>query len=66
MPAGESAPPDLQRELQQLIKRDLNPLFKIHDVIVRRTLPRTASNKLMRRSLRAEFDEIKAAAEPLP
>ncbi|MEZ6090629.1 MAG: AMP-binding protein [Pirellulaceae bacterium] len=42
----------LQTELQQMIKRNLNPLFKIHDVRRIDQLPRTASNKIMRRELR--------------
>lgn len=38
--------------MQNAIKRDLNPLFKIHDLVVLDALPRTASNKVMRRELR--------------
>jgi acetyl-CoA synthetase len=45
----------LLQELQQLIKCRLNPLFKIHDVVVVDTLPRTASNKVMRRMLRKQY-----------
>ncbi len=41
--------------LQQTIKRDLNPLFKIHDLVVVDALPRTASNKVMRRVLRQQY-----------
>jgi acetyl-CoA synthetase len=41
--------------MQSAIKRDLNPLFKIHDVVVIDALPRTASNKVMRRELRARY-----------
>ncbi len=41
--------------LQQTIKRDLNPLFKIHDVMMVDALPRTASNKIMRRTLRRQY-----------
>jgi len=39
--------------MQSTIKRDLNPLFKIHELIFTEALPRTASNKIMRRELRA-------------
>ncbi|MEE9126869.1 MAG: AMP-binding protein, partial [Planctomycetota bacterium] len=46
---------ELLRELQQRIARQLNPLFKIHDVVVKKELPRTASNKLLRRELRADY-----------
>ena len=41
--------------MQRAIKRDLNPLFKIHDVVLIETLPRTASNKVMRRELRKDY-----------
>jgi acetyl-CoA synthetase len=46
---------ELGRELGRLIASELNPLFKVHDVVIRESLPRTASNKLMRRTLRAEY-----------
>jgi len=42
-------------EMQKKINAHLNPLFKIHDVIFRKDLPKTASNKIMRRMLRKEF-----------
>jgi acetyl-CoA synthetase len=42
----------LQRELQQCLRTELNPLFKIHRVHIIDALPRTASNKVMRRLLR--------------
>ena len=45
---------DLQTAMQTAIKRDLNPLFKIHDVVPVEALPRTASNKVMRRTLREQ------------
>ena len=45
----------LAAAMQGAIKRDLNPLFKIHDVVVIDALPRTASNKVMRRELRARY-----------
>ena len=38
--------------MQNAIRRELNPLFKIHDLVLVETLPRTASNKVMRRTLR--------------
>ena len=44
----------LTSSLQSAIRRHLNPLFRIHDVIVVDALPRTASNKIMRRILRDE------------
>ena len=45
---------DLQSLFQQAIRRDLNPLFRIHEVVLMNSLPRTASNKIMRRDLRAQ------------
>jgi len=48
-------PAALQRELGRLLAGELNPLFKVHDVVVADSLPRTASNKLMRRALRAQY-----------
>lgn len=44
----------LTNSLQLAIREHLNPLFRIHDVVVVDALPRTASNKIMRRVLRAE------------
>jgi len=41
--------------MQNAIRRDLNPLFKIQDLIFIEALPRTASNKVMRRELRARY-----------
>jgi acetyl-CoA synthetase len=37
---------------QAAIKNHLNPLFKVHEVVVVESLPRTASQKIMRRVLR--------------
>jgi acetyl-CoA synthetase len=48
-------PVELRAELGRLLARRLNPLFKIHDVVIVDELPRTASNKLMRRGLRARY-----------
>jgi acetyl-CoA synthetase len=41
--------------MQSAIKRDLNPLFKVHDLVLVDELPRTASNKLIRRVLRDRY-----------
>ena len=46
---------DLAAAMQGAIRRDLNPLFKIHDVVIVDALPRTASNKVMRRVLRDRY-----------
>lgn len=45
----------LMASLQAMIKQRLNPLFKIHDLIIVDNLPRTASNKVMRRVLRQKY-----------
>ena len=45
----------LQKALGKLIAKQLNPLFKVHDVVIVESLPRTASNKIMRRRLRADY-----------
>lgn len=54
---GQTAPTgtELTATLQQAIRSHLNPLFRIADVVVRPSLPRTASNKTMRRVLRTEY-----------
>ena len=44
----------LTTSLQSAIRSHLNPLFRIQGVIVVDALPRTASNKIMRRILRDE------------
>lgn len=45
----------LKKEMQRAIAAKLNPLFKIHEVVRVDALPRTASNKVMRRVLRDEY-----------
>jgi acetyl-CoA synthetase len=45
----------LLKEMQTRINQHLNPLFKIHDVILINELPKTASNKIMRRILRKNY-----------
>jgi acetyl-CoA synthetase len=47
--------PQLAKELNALVSQQINPLFKIHELIFVDALPRTASNKLMRRSLRERY-----------
>ncbi|MCF6776998.1 AMP-binding protein [Thiotrichales bacterium 19X7-9] len=43
---------NLKYKMQQLINQHLNPLFKLSDIVIVDKLPRTASNKVMRRVLR--------------
>ena len=45
----------LKLQCQQAIRASLNPLFKLERVLLREALPRTASNKVMRRVLRDEL-----------
>jgi acetyl-CoA synthetase len=56
VPARDAIDVDtLQAEMQRLIRSRLNPLFKIHEVVLIDELARTASHKVMRRSLRAGY-----------
>lgn len=54
-PEATATPTDLKEATNRLIKSKLNPLFKVSDVVVLEKLPRTASNKVMRRELRAQL-----------
>lgn len=47
---------DLKAAMQSAIRERLNPLFKIHDLVITEKLPRTASNKVMRRLLRTDYE----------
>lgn len=47
--------PELQLKMQHTLKNCLNPLFKIAAVESIEKLPRTASNKVLRRALRNEY-----------
>lgn len=42
-------------EAQKIVKTELNPLFKVADLVKIEVLPRTASNKIMRRTLRDSY-----------
>jgi acetyl-CoA synthetase len=53
----------LKSEMQQAIKSRVNPLFRIEDVVVVDSLPRTASNKVMRRVLRNQYAASPASAK---
>jgi acetyl-CoA synthetase len=55
--ATDADPPlaQVRAAMQRAIREQLNPLFKIHDVVVLDALPRTASNKVMRRLLRRQY-----------
>ena len=61
--ASSGQEPDLQGlklQCQQAIRSSLNPLFKLERVVLRNSLPRTASNKVMRRLLRDELRQTSA------
>ena len=57
-PGTEWIAANLRSAMQRAIGRGLNPLFKVHDVVITEALPRTASNKVMRRTLRAEYEKL--------
>ncbi len=50
--ASEPTKQEIHEALQTALSGHLNPLFRIHDVVIVDALPRTASNKIMRRILR--------------
>ncbi len=54
-PQNQKSLPELQASLQTAIAQQLNPLFKIRELIIVEGLPRTASNKVMRRVLRDQY-----------
>ncbi|MBI1926820.1 AMP-dependent synthetase, partial [Candidatus Poribacteria bacterium] len=55
LPGSDVEKGALKTTLQSAIRQALNPLFKIHDVVIVDALPRTASNKVMRRVLRDRY-----------
>ena len=52
---SEPTKQELHAALQAELSEHLNPLFRIHDVVIVDALPRTASNKVMRRLLRQQL-----------
>jgi acetyl-CoA synthetase len=57
--APDAGSHDLKKECQGLLSEQANPLYRIADMVPRDSLPRTASNKIMRRSLRKEYLETR-------
>jgi len=55
-PPPHRAADEYRQQMQSALDSELSPLFKIHDVLVLDHLPRTASNKILRRELRAIYD----------
>ncbi|KAI3513298.1 hypothetical protein L1887_20627 [Cichorium endivia] len=57
---GSGSTTDLQKlkvSLNSALQKNLNPLFKVADVVRFASLPRTASNKVMRRVLRQQLTQ---------
>ena len=54
-PGADAEPKKLRAELQEMVKKELNPLYRVSDVVLVDALPRTASNKIMRRELRKAY-----------
>jgi acetyl-CoA synthetase len=50
-------PAELEAAMTGAVREKLNPLFKIDEVVPVDSLPRTASNKVMRRRLRADYQK---------
>ena len=48
---------ELLLQMQKIIKREINPLFKLGGLRIVDKLPRTASNKIMRRTLRTLYQQ---------
>jgi acetyl-CoA synthetase len=57
----KDATPVLLVSMQNTLRQRLNPLFKISDLVITDTLPRTASNKIMRRVLRDQYRESQSS-----
>jgi acetyl-CoA synthetase len=57
---AEDAIRQLQQACQAALRAHLNPLFKVERVLLVQSLPRTASNKVMRRVLRSQAMQQRA------
>jgi acetyl-CoA synthetase len=51
---------DMLQNMQQIIRREMNPLFKIHDLVIVESLPKTGSNKIARKFLREQWVMLKS------
>ena len=60
----EALPGALKAEMQQAIKQHLNPLFHVAEVVIVDSLPRTASNKVMRKELRKQYRAATCPSKP--
>lgn len=54
-PEPEFGEEELLRVFQKAIADQLNPLFRLHDVKLVQQMPRTTSNKILRRQLRSRY-----------
>ena len=59
-PGVQRDPEEWHALLAKAIREKLSPLFHLHEVILVEELPRTASNKVMRRLLRAQYQQREA------
>ena len=50
-PSADVRTDEMKADLDRRLSRSMNPLFRVSEVIIMDELPRTASNKLMRRKL---------------
>jgi acetyl-CoA synthetase len=48
---------EIETSMNRSLKQELNPLFRVDEVILVEALPRTASNKVMRRELREQLKQ---------
>lgn len=56
-PAARIDEAGLREQMTEALRQQLNPLFKIHEVVIVEALPRTASGKVMRRVLRDRYQD---------
>ena len=54
-PGADDTPDTLKEKMQREIRDRLNPLFRLDEVRILAALPRTASNKILRRQLKRDL-----------
>lgn len=57
VPSNNIAIEEALEKVQEAVKKKLNPLFKVVDLVKIDSLPRTASNKIKRKQLRVEYQQ---------
>lgn len=55
---------EIKAQKKKTVKEKLNPFFHVHDVVFIDALPRTASNKVMHKNLRAHYQGVEALGSP--